>query len=86
MINTKKQNFVAKINNLTEERRVELIRTRVQEEFPHFYDEIANLRNAVAFLFDFFANEFPYAELDKKFIEYNKKVEQIKENVKEELQ
>lgn len=76
------KNALAKANGLTEERKTELIRERVQKKYPHPYDEVAILRKAVAVLFEVVAKLHPAQINNAEFAEYNAIVEQIKTEVK----
>lgn len=79
------KNALAKANGFDNERRVELIRERVREEFPNTADEIAVLRKAIAYLFDLIAT-LHHGELNnEEFAKYNAFIEHVKAITKEEL-
>ena len=86
MITNERKNALAKRNGLTEQRRVELIRERVNQNFPNIADEVAELRKAIADICDFLTAEFPYKEQNEKFNQYNALVENIKIEVQTELE
>lgn len=79
------KNALAIANGLQEERRVELIREKVAEQYSDKADEIAILRKELADLKalvkQLHKDELPTSEFD----EYNAKIEEIKESVKQEL-
>lgn len=86
MIDNKIKNALAKANNLDTERRIEMIREGVREELPNSADEFAILRKAIANIDKFLMMQFPYAELNQEFEEYNAKVEAIKADAKAQLE
>ena len=86
MIDNKIKNALAKANGLEVERRIEIIREGVQQEYTIPADELAILRKQMAEIVDFLSNKYEDFVPNEEFVAYNKKVEEIKANAANELQ
>lgn len=76
--------FLAQINNLSEEKYEDEVRKKVSNEY-FFADEIAILRKTVAQLYELMKTLHPETISSPIFEEYNKTIENIKEDVKNKL-
>lgn len=82
-----KKDFLAKENNFSKEREIEIIREGVRQELPDSADEFAVLRKAIANIDKFLMMQFPYAEFNQEFEAYNAKIEEeIKAEAKRRME
>lgn len=75
---------LANKNGFSQERYVELVRSRVKEKYPNKADEISLLRKEIATLRGVIETLTGTKLPDTKFVAYNAEVEQIKAEAKAE--
>ena len=76
------RNILAKANGLEAERRIEIIREGVRQEYTIPADELAILRKQMAEIVSFLSNKYEDFVPNEEFVAYNKKVEEIKTSAK----
>ena len=86
MISNKIKNALAKANGLEAERRIEIIREGVQQEYAIPADELAILRKQMAEIVSFLSNKYEDFVPNEEFVAYNKKVEEIKTSAKQQME
>lgn len=80
------KNALAKANDLTDERKIEMIREEIRMELTDAADEIAILRKQLAEIVEYLSNKYEDFIPNEEFTSYDKKIEDIKTSVKKELE